>query len=98
MVTGAASGIGYAMAESFSEADYAVALVDLSEHHKREAAETIATQTGNETCWCVADVRDFEACRTALDRVASKLGVPSVLVNNAGIVRVGSLESTSLEH
>ncbi len=86
LVTGAASGIGHALAEEFSAQDYAVALVDLSENHTRSAAQAIAERTGNETCWCVADVRDPDASARAMDKVCAKLRAPSVLVNNAGIV------------
>ena len=86
VITGAASGIGFAMAEEFCALGYSVALADVSENATRQAAKTIADRTGGETCWCVADVRDHGASKSALDKVRDQLGDPSVLVNNAGIV------------
>lgn len=100
VITGAAHGIGYAIAEEFSSSGYAVALVDLAEKPARKAAETIAERTGLETCWCVADVRDQEECQNALDRIRGALGDPSVLVNNAGIVvrKKARLEDLPADH
>ena len=60
IVTGAANGIGYAVAEVMSMHGYAVALVDLNKADTKSAAEAIATRSGRETCWCVADVRDLK--------------------------------------
>lgn len=86
VITGAASGIGFAIAEAFSASGYSVALVDVSDHAAQLAAKTIAEKTGGLTCWCTADVRDQEASKGALDKVQGQLGDPSVLINNAGIV------------
>ena len=100
VVTGAASGIGYALAETFSAQGYAVALVDLSENQSRNAAQASAERTGNATCWCVADVRDLVASVKALDKVRGEFGAPCVLVNNAGIVvrQKARLEDLPVEH
>lgn len=100
VITGAASGIGYSLAEKFAASSYAVALVDVSENRTRKAAEAIAERTGGDTCWCVADVRDLEASENALDKAREVLGNPSVLVNNAGIVvrKNARLEDLPADH
>ncbi len=86
VVTGAASGIGYAVASGLAAAGYAVAIVDLSDAAAEQAAHGIAASTGAQTCWCAADVRDQGACAAALAKIRTALGAPTVLVNNAGIV------------
>ncbi|MEX0282388.1 MAG: SDR family NAD(P)-dependent oxidoreductase, partial [Arenibacterium sp.] len=41
---------------------------------------------GGDICCCIADVRDRDASKNALEKVRVELGNPSVLINNAGIV------------
>lgn len=86
VITGAASGIGFAMAEAFSASGYSVALTDISESALQQAATTIGERTGGDICCCTADVSDLEASKNALEKVRAELGNPSVLINNAGIV------------
>ena len=86
VVTGAANGIGYAVADAFSAAGYAVGLVDLRESDTRRAAASIEERTGTGTCWCAADVRDLNESTRAYQKICANLGQPGVLVNNAGIV------------
>lgn len=100
IVTGAASGIGFAIALALSESGYAVAIVDLAKDQAQQAAKEIAQTTGGKTCWCIADVADAQACAAALAQIESELGNASVLINNAGIVvrRKARLEDLPPEH
>ncbi len=100
IVTGAASGIGFAIASLMADRGYAVALVDLDAERTKEAAQRIAAACQAETCWCAADVTDPDACAAALKRIKSTLGQPSVLVNNAGIVvrKKARLEDLPVAH
>lgn len=86
VVTGAARGIGAAIAGRLAVDGFAVAVLDLDE---AGCAATVADiESGAGTALAVrADVCDPDSVRSAVDRVTAELGAPTVLVNNAGIIR-----------
>ncbi|WP_285705896.1 3-oxoacyl-ACP reductase FabG [Microtetraspora sp. NBRC 16547] len=86
IVTGAARGIGAAVAKRLSEDGFAVAVLDLDEAACKPVVEEIAAAGGNALAVGV-DVADEQAVEAAVARVAKELGAPTVLVNNAGIIR-----------
>ena len=89
VVTGGGSGIGRAVASAFAEYGARVAIWE-----KIEAAAASAASEF-EAMACVTDVRDAEQVEAALADTIDKLGVPSILVNNAGGVFWSSLLDTS---
>ena len=86
IVTGAARGIGAATAHRLAKDGYAVAVLDLMEDQAKATAESIAADGGRALAVGV-DVTDEAAVASAVTRVAEELGAPTVLVNNAGILR-----------
>lgn len=86
IVTGAARGIGAAIATRLAADGLAVAVVDLDEAACVDTATTI-TAAGGRAIAVGADVSDEAAVASAVDRVSAELGAPTVLVNNAGILR-----------
>ncbi len=86
IVTGAARGIGAATARRLAADGMAVAVVDLDESACRDTVEAI-TSAGGRALAVGADVADAAQVRAAVDRVAAELGPPTVLVNNAGVLR-----------
>jgi 3-oxoacyl-[acyl-carrier protein] reductase len=86
IVTGAARGIGAAIAKRLSDDGLAVAILDLDEDACKPVVEEIIASRGNALAVGV-DVANEEAVATAVGRVAEELGAPTVLVNNAGITR-----------
>jgi 3-oxoacyl-[acyl-carrier protein] reductase len=86
IVTGAARGIGAATAARLAADGMAVAVVDLTEESGKETVERIAS-AGGRALAIGADVADRDQVDAAVARVAEQLGPPSVLVNNAGIIR-----------
>ncbi|MEU4445749.1 3-oxoacyl-ACP reductase FabG [Actinosynnema sp. NPDC050801] len=86
IVTGAARGIGAAVATRLAQDGMAVALLDLNEESCAEAVERIKASGGTAIAVGV-DVSDSAAVDAAVQRVADELGAPTVLVNNAGILR-----------
>ncbi|SHM17822.1 3-oxoacyl-ACP reductase FabG [Actinacidiphila paucisporea] len=86
IVTGAARGIGAATAVRLAEQGRAVAVLDLDESACKDTVETI-TAAGGRAVAVGADVSDEAQVEAAVARVAAELGQPTVLVNNAGVLR-----------
>jgi len=86
IVTGAARGIGAAIAARLAADGHAVAVLDLDE---AATAQTVAAvrATGVPALGVAADVSDPGSVAVAVNRVRDRLGAPTVLVNNAGITR-----------
>jgi 3-oxoacyl-[acyl-carrier protein] reductase len=86
IVTGAARGIGAAIALRLADAGHRIAVVDLHEH---ETAGTVAqiVAAGGRAIGIGADVASTDDARTAVARVVEQLGAPTILINNAGILR-----------
>lgn len=86
IVTGGARGIGAGIATRLAADGMAVAVLDLDEDACRAVAERISVD-GGEALGVGADVTDPAQVDAAVERVAEELGAPTVLVNNAGIIR-----------
>lgn len=86
IVTGAARGIGAAIATRLAVSGIAVGVIDLNEADTAETVDAI-TDAGGRAIGVGADVSDADAVTAAVDRIATGLGAPTILVNNAGILR-----------
>ncbi|BCJ42693.1 3-oxoacyl-ACP reductase [Actinoplanes ianthinogenes] len=86
IVTGAARGIGEAIALKLAADGLAVAVVDLDEG---ACANTVTAihDAGGTAVAVGADVSDPAQVAAAVERVVAELGPPTVLVNNAGVLR-----------
>ena len=85
-ITGAARGIGRATAEAFLRQGMRVALGDVD----FEAARQTASELGPSAVALPLDVTDRDSFTAFLDGAEEQLGPIDVLVNNAGIMQVGS--------
>jgi 3-oxoacyl-[acyl-carrier protein] reductase len=86
IVTGAGRGIGAAIAERLARDGNRIGVIDL------RASDTTATvdrivAAGGEAVGIGADVADAEQVAAAVRQVAEELGAPTILINNAGILR-----------
>ncbi|MCS0606286.1 3-oxoacyl-ACP reductase FabG [Streptomyces sp. LP11] len=86
VVTGAARGIGAATAERLAADGLAVAVLDLDGPGAAATAERVIGGGGRALA-VAADVTDEAEVAAAVARVAGELGPPTVLVNNAGVLR-----------
>lgn len=86
IVTGAAQGIGKAIAARLVKDGMRVAIVDINQEAAVAAAEELAGQYGAETMAVQCDVSQEEQVNTAVQKVLERFGTVDVLVNNAGIL------------
>ncbi|WP_433193681.1 3-oxoacyl-ACP reductase FabG [Nocardia sp. CA-107356] len=96
IVTGAARGIGAATARRLAADGFAVAVLDLDE----QAGKTVVAEIesgGGRALAVGANVADEQAVAAAVERVAAELGAPTVLVNNAGIIRDNMLYKMTVD-
>ncbi len=88
IVTGAAQGIGQAIAECFAKAGADVAVVDLDADRCADTLQLVEQQRGRGLALS-ANVAQWEAVKGMVDHVVKEWGHVDVLVNNAGITRDG---------
>lgn len=86
IVTGGARGIGAAISTRLAADGLSVAVLDLDEGACGPVVAAVAEAGGTASAVGV-DVADEAAVTSAVDQVAAELGPPTVLVNNAGILR-----------
>lgn len=96
IVTGAAQGIGAGVAKKLAADGMNVAVLDLDESACANTVDAIA-QSGGTALAVAADVSDTDSVAAAVDRIASELGPPTVLVNNAGVIRDNLLFKMSVD-
>jgi 3-oxoacyl-[acyl-carrier protein] reductase len=86
IVTGAARGIGAAVAKRLAQDGFAVGVLDLVEDNCKDTFAAIQA-AGGKALALGADVSNAEQVTAAVTKAADELGPPTVLVNNAGILR-----------
>jgi NADP-dependent 3-hydroxy acid dehydrogenase YdfG len=85
LITGASSGIGRATARLLAQHGYFVALAA----RRRERLETLARELGENALPLPCNVADEKQVRAAVQELLDRTGRVDVLINNAGIMRVG---------
>lgn len=96
VVTGTASGIGRGIAVALAQVGARVALLDRSVEGNQATLDEI-TGTGGEATAIACDVSSPASVESAAQRSVATLGPCDVLVNNAGMIRPGALESLAFE-
>jgi NAD(P)-dependent dehydrogenase (short-subunit alcohol dehydrogenase family) len=87
VVTGGANGIGRAIAEGMIAAGGLVWIWDLESEDPSNVAQSVGAQA------CVTDVTDRHSLEHAFDQV----GVPDVVIVNAGTARIASVSETTVD-
>lgn len=92
IVTGSAQGFGEGIADFLASQGAAVVVADMNAEGAKNAAERIAQKHGAQTMAVTVNVTDEESVKNMIDSTVLRFGGLDVFVNNAGIVRAGSLE------
>jgi NAD(P)-dependent dehydrogenase (short-subunit alcohol dehydrogenase family) len=87
LITGAGSGIGEAIAHAMADADARVVAADID----GAAAESTAGAIGRGAASFACDVTDRAGCDHLAAEVRNRIGTISILVNNAGVIRRGTV-------
>jgi NAD(P)-dependent dehydrogenase (short-subunit alcohol dehydrogenase family) len=95
-VTGAANGIGRAIALELADAGYDIVVMDVDAEAAAETAVTVSAK-GSRSWTFRVDVSKWESVHSAIAVAAKEVGKPDVLVNSAGILRMGTVAGMSLE-
>ena len=96
LVTGAASGIGEAIAKTLARAGAFVYIADLDEENGKRVAAAI-TENKKRAEFIKLDVAENEDCLNAAKTIHQKHSKLDILVNNAGIGHVGTILQTNAE-
>lgn len=94
VLTGAASGIGAALAHALAVKGAHLALIDLQAAPLEALANTLRTHGAHVQTY-VHDVTDHEQLASLPDRIQADLGAPAVLINNAGIALAGNFDQVT---
>lgn len=86
LITGAARGIGLAIAEAFAECSASVVLCDYNDELLSEAIERFRSLNFDCDAF-VCDITNVEQVETLYQNIQNKYGKLNVLINNAGITR-----------
>ncbi len=96
ILTGAAQGLGYAVAKAYINEGMKVALMD-NQADKLDAVAHELEATGGDCIAIPVDLSDAEETQTAIDKAFSHYGTPSVLVHNAALLRERSMREMTLK-
>src|SRR5215470_8787901 len=89
VVTGAAQGIGLAIAEAFAAEGARVVIGDINEEAAAAAAAKLGDQDNVQAARC--DVRSADEVQALVNLAADRFGSLDIMVNNAGITRDATL-------
>ena len=95
VVTGAAKGIGWAIAKLMAEKGATVAMIDASDLVQERLGELQSISPNSKAFVC--DITDKPSIESTIERIKSVFGSLDILINNAGVVRLDAAENLSEE-
>jgi NAD(P)-dependent dehydrogenase (short-subunit alcohol dehydrogenase family) len=96
IVTGGASGIGKAICHRFAQEGAEVALLDIDVEAAEATVQEIEAEGGTASFF-ECDIRDGDQVHETVAAVEDRFGALEILINNAGIAHVGTVEETTEE-
>lgn len=93
LITGASAGMGAADARLFAAEGAIVVLTDVAD----EAGKDVANEIGEKAAYLHLDVSQEEEWAEVIGLATEQFGPPTILVNNAGILKFGPLAGTTLD-
>lgn len=96
LITGASSGIGAATAKEFAAKGATVLLVARTQNKLQKVVSNII-ENGGKAKYFVADISDFKVVQKLAEKVKNEVGVPDIIVNNAGQGIWKFMDETSYE-
>jgi NADP-dependent 3-hydroxy acid dehydrogenase YdfG len=93
LVTGASSGIGEATARALARQGAKLAVVA----RRKDRLDALAAEIGNDALVIEADITDRDQAIAAVNQTVGELGRLDTVVNNAGVMLLGSAEDAPLE-
>jgi sorbitol-6-phosphate 2-dehydrogenase len=91
VVTGAAQGLGEAIALRLAREGCDVVLGDINAEKAQETAARVAAETGRKAIGVRSDVTDADSCAALMDAAVQAFGKLDILVANAGILKAGDV-------
>ncbi|MBL8131550.1 MAG: SDR family oxidoreductase [Anaerolineae bacterium] len=95
VLTGAAQGLGRAIARAYGERGMKVALIDIMADRLEEAADEVRS-LGGEALALPADLSDAKATQRVIEEALARLGAPRILIHNAALLKQRSMLEISL--
>ncbi|XP_033627673.1 3-oxoacyl-[acyl-carrier-protein] reductase FabG-like [Asterias rubens] len=96
IVTGASSGIGWATSVLFAKLGAKLSVAGRNESNLDKVAK-LCQENGSETLVVVGDVTKEDDNKNLIEKTVQKFGKLDILVNCAGIISLGTIETTSME-
>ena len=94
LVTGASRGIGFGVALRLAQEGIQTAIVGRDGRRIEQASKKITDITGTQTLAIVGDVAIYSDCLSAVEKVVKEFGSINVLVPNAGVGIIGSVDES----
>jgi sorbitol-6-phosphate 2-dehydrogenase len=92
IVTGAAQGLGAALAERLAREGADVLVADIADDKAASTAERIAAETDARTAWAHCDVTDLAQCVAMVGKALEAFGHLDIVVSNAGVLFSGAVD------
>ncbi len=97
IITGASAGIGFATAEKLAEKGVNLSLASRTESKLKKAKDEILEENETEIITIPTDVRKEDEIKEMVKKTKDHFGKIDIVVNNAGVIRYGDIESLSTE-
>lgn len=95
IITGASRGIGFSIAMRLAQEGFKCAIIGRERSRIEQAAKEISASTDSDVLPLVADVSEWTECESVAKSVLNEFGSIDVLVPNAGIGIIGSVEEAN---